>query len=275
MLADSVERTHFGRAYGLERAGDMLGAVAGPLVATLFIWMAVDFHAIILWTLIPGLLAAASIFFLARDRQDAGRETKPKSPTRRRFPRPFWLFLFGVFLFGLGDFSRTFLIWLGVRALGGENLHLPSGLSVAVLLYAMHNLTAALSAYPVGHLGDRTSKMRVLVGGYALGAGTNLLLALIGGSLPGLVAAIVMSGIYISIEETLEKAVAAELLPTELRSLGFGILASVNAVGDVVSSVYVGFLLEHGHQGLAFGLAAGFGVLGVLWMLGVVVRKSR
>lgn len=35
LLADAVEPTHFGRVYGLERAGDMLGAVAGPLAATL------------------------------------------------------------------------------------------------------------------------------------------------------------------------------------------------------------------------------------------------
>jgi hypothetical protein len=31
MLADEVGPTHFGRAYGIERAADMLGAVAGPL----------------------------------------------------------------------------------------------------------------------------------------------------------------------------------------------------------------------------------------------------
>jgi hypothetical protein len=30
MLADEVGPTHFGRAYGIERAADMLGAVAGP-----------------------------------------------------------------------------------------------------------------------------------------------------------------------------------------------------------------------------------------------------
>src|SRR5262249_55154948 len=38
LLADAVEPTHYGRAFGLERAGDMLGAVVGPLLATLLIW---------------------------------------------------------------------------------------------------------------------------------------------------------------------------------------------------------------------------------------------
>ena len=43
--------------------------------------------------------------------------------------------------------------------------------------------------------------------------------------------AVIGSGIYIAVEETVEKAAIAELLPREQRSLGFGILASANAVG--------------------------------------------
>lgn len=38
LLADAVEPTHYGQAYGLEPAGDMLGAVVGPLAATLLVW---------------------------------------------------------------------------------------------------------------------------------------------------------------------------------------------------------------------------------------------
>ena len=54
-------------------------------------------------------------------------------------------------------------------------------------------------------------------------------------------------------------------MPRELRSLGLGILACVNAVGDMVSSLYVGSLLQVGRPGLAFGLAAFVGALGTLW----------
>lgn len=86
------------------------------------------------------------------------------------------------------------------------------------------------------------------------------------------VVAIVLSGIYISVEETLEQAVAAEILPRELRSLGFGVLASANAIGDMISSTGVGLLLARGHQPLAFGLAAGIGLAGVAWML-VALRR--
>ncbi len=276
LLADAVEPTHYGRAYGLERAGDMLGAVAGPLMATLLVWAGVEFRTVILWTLLPGLLAAGSMFFLTKERETPIAPAPEKTPGQRRqpFPRVFWIFLIGVLLFGLGDFSRTFLIWLAAKGLGEDGSHAAGAVSIAVLLYTMHNLVSAGAAYPVGRLGDRLPKLRILLWGYGLGVGTNVLLALFSGSLGWLVAVVVLSGVYIAVEETLEKAVAAEMLPRELRSLGFGILACANAVGDMASSLYVGFLLEAGRPALAFGIAAAVGALGALWML-VALRGNR
>jgi len=268
LLADNVEPTHFGRAYGLERAGDMLGAVVGPLIAVLLVWAALDFRTIILWTLLPGLFAAGAMFFLTRDRRvPKGEASGSPASAKASFPTRFWFFLIGVFLFGLGDFARSFLVYLAAGALGEKGSLASGTLSMAVMLYMLHNLVSALAAYPVGHLGDRRAKMPVLIVGYALGVGTNFLLAIGSGMFHWLVPAILLSGIYIATEETLEKAVAAELLPRELRSLGFGYLACVNAVGDMVSSLYVGFMLQAGHPGLAFGLAAVIGIVGVSWMV--------
>lgn len=276
LLADAVEPTHFGRAYGLERAGDMLGAVVGPLIAAGAVALGLGFRDLILWTLVPGLIAAGALFFIARERADDHAEiADPVSEARQapRLPRAFWMFLIVVMLFGMGDFSRTFLIWIAARSLGTD-VSADGVLSMAVLLYAGHNLVAALAAYPAGHIGDRRSKRGVLAAGYALGVVVNLLLAIGSGSIAMVVVAIALSGIYISIEETLEKAVAAELLPRQLRSLGFGILACGNAVGDMVSSVYVGLLLQAGHDMAAFAIAAAFGSAGVAAMF-LVRRRLR
>src|SRR5262252_5741730 len=49
LLSDEVERTHYGRAYGLERAGDMAGAVAGPLTAALLVGLGLSYPSIMLW----------------------------------------------------------------------------------------------------------------------------------------------------------------------------------------------------------------------------------
>jgi MFS family permease len=193
---------------------------------------------------------------------------------RRPFPPVFWLFLAGVFLFGLGDFSRTFLVWLAAQESEGID-HAAGMVSMAALLYAAHNLISAAAAYPIGYLADRRSKFLTLLCGYGLGVVTNLLLALFSGSVVWLVGVVALSGIYIAVEETLEKAVAAEMLPRELRSLGFGLLACANAIGDMVSSLYVGFLLEMRQPAWAFGLAAAAGAFGVLWLIVVSQRIRR
>src|SRR5262245_48299084 len=99
------------------------------------------------------------------------------------------------------------------------------------------------------------------------------MLAFFGGSLAWLVVAIVLSGIYIAIEETLEKAVVAELLPRDSRSLGLGVLASANALGDLGSSVFVGAMLAAGERTAAFAILACVGSLGVVWMAILVRRR--
>ncbi|MBV8878530.1 MAG: MFS transporter [Planctomycetaceae bacterium] len=269
LLAEEVAQTHYGRAYGLERAGDMLGAVAGPLLATLLIGLGLPPSRIFLWALIPGLLAPAAILFLVRERvpEAASAPAGPSGP-RPALPRAFWLLLAGVLLFGLGDFSRSFLIWIAARSIGASGGALPA----AVLLYAVHNVVSAAAAYPIGRLADRRSKLRILIAGYALGIATNVLLALRGGTPGGVVVAVLLSGVYIAVEEVVEKASVSRLLPRELRSLGLGLLACGNAVGDMVSSLTVGALLERGLPVWAFGLPAAAGLLGVLWLTAMFRR---
>jgi len=180
LLADEVGHTHFGRAYGIERAADMLGAVAGPLLAALLLWAGVDLRVIILTSLAPSLVAVISFFGLTRDRTEPKRAASEGRP-RLQLPRRFWLFTTGVALFGIGDFSRVFLILLAAAAFGETGTTAAGVVSKAVLLYAAHNAVSALAAYPAGVLGDRGSKLRVLVVGYGLGVVTNALLAFASG----------------------------------------------------------------------------------------------
>ncbi len=300
LLADAVEKTHYGRAYGLERAGDMLGAMVGPLLAAAMIWLQVEPATIIKFGIIPGILAAASMFFIVREREDGkGKHdasnadkltAEAKTSSLRKFPPMYWWLLGGVLIFGIGDFSRTFLILLAASALaaGGSSTAATTAGGLAaggtsiihyavlpMLLYAMHNAVSAIAAYPVGHLGDRRAKLPLLVGGYALGVVTNAMLAVASGSIGWLVLIFLFSGTYIAVEETLEKAVVAELIPREVRSLGLGILATSNAVGDMISSLFVGILLQAGKPQWAFGIAAAFGAAGVAWMLCLLPRMER
>lgn len=99
LLADEVEATRFGRAYGVERAADMLGAVAGPLLALLLLTVGVSIPSIIAVSIVPALLAVFLIVGFTHDR--AAPTTTTAAPrASHRLPKRFWLFLIGVLLSG-------------------------------------------------------------------------------------------------------------------------------------------------------------------------------
>lgn len=265
MLSDEVEASHFAKAYGIERAADMLGAVVGPIFAAFLVWKGLEYKNIILISVGPSLIAVGAILFLTRDRSEVDGTKTVQKIEYKTLPKKFWWFLGGVTIFGLGDFSRTFLIFLAARTFGGPEQFV-GGMTVAVLLYALHNLVSALAAYPSGHLGDKIPKGFVLAFGYALGVGTNVLFALKGQSTYILPVIFIFSGIYIAIQETIEKAAVAEMLPRESRSFGFGVLACANAVGDMVASLFLGVMLARGSDVSAFLILSVVGAIGTIWI---------
>jgi MFS family permease len=50
----------------------------------------------------------------------------------------------------------------------------------------------------------------------------------------------VLAGIYVGIVDSMERALAADLLPFSLRGIDYGVLATANSNGDLVSSIVVG-----------------------------------
>jgi MFS-type transporter involved in bile tolerance (Atg22 family) len=73
-----------------------------------------------------------------------------------------------------------------------------------------------------------------------------------------------LAGTVYSSQQSLERAIAADLVPEQVRSTGFGVLATVNGIGDFVSSLVVGVLWS------AFSPMAGFAYSLVLTSLGAV-----
>lgn len=270
LMADSVDPASYGKAYGLERAGDMIGAVIGPLAAVGLLALGTSLPRIFLWTLLPGFGAALAVVLLVRDQP--GDDDARARPLRPALPGRYWAFLGAVVLFGMGDFSRTFLIFEAASRLPAGAA--PALLSIPVLLYVGHNMVSGLATFPAGALTDRWPYGRTLLLGYVLGLGFNLGLALLPRGIGWLIPLFVVSGVYIAIEETVEKATAARMIPAAARSYALGMLATANAVGDLVSSLLTGFLLDHGGRAWAYGTAAVFSAAGVV-ALAAVIRSFR
>ncbi len=78
--------------------------------------------------------------------------------------------------------------------------------------------------------------------GYSLAVVPAVALMIPGDSFLRFAVVFAFSGLYMGVWETLESTTAAVLLPAEVRGVGFGVLATVNGVGDFLSSATVGVL---------------------------------
>ncbi|MGB7283494.1 MAG: MFS transporter [Candidatus Acidiferrum sp.] len=266
LLAADVAPDAYGRAFGLERLMDTVGAIVGPLTA---LWLLErtghNYHKVFLWTLLPGLIAVACFWLLVRERPIVAKSKRSFLAGIRELPAPFRRFLLGVGVFGAGDFSHTLLILYASRMLAPA-YGLARAASIAVMLYTLHNVFYAGSAYASGWLSDHVAQRKmVLAGGYGLGGITAILLCTGARSLWLLCMIFILAGLYIGTEEALEDSVAAELVPKEQHGMAFGTLAAVNAVGDFLSSLLVGFLWS------AVSVQAAFATSTVLFLAGAIL----
>lgn len=274
LLAAAVTKETYGRAFGFERMMDTVGAIVGPITALILVTaFAHDYRRVFLVTLIPGLLAAGVIAFLVKE-----NERKPVSHISfgerlRLMPKSYRKFLVAVGLFGAGDFAPTLLILLATQKLTPD-FGATKAASIAVGFYVLRNIFYAAFAPVAGWLADRFKKQFILASGYALAAVMALLIvfAPINVWLLGII--FILAGIFAAVVETLEDSFCAELVAEEHHGMAFGVLATVNGVGDFLSSIIVGALWTAIGSSAAFGYSAILFILGALLVLNTGSRSS-
>jgi MFS family permease len=125
--------------------------------------------------------------------------------------------------------------------------------SIAVFLYTIRNVAQAIADYTVGSISDKIGK--------------KILLAFVGFFLFGVVSIgfiytttnfyyfmilFILSGISAAGYTALEKAYAADLLPPHIRGTGYGVLNTIDGIGDFISSFVVGTIWVLISPNLAF-----------------------
>lgn len=217
-----------------------------------------------------GVSSAAAFHFLVKD-PHAERQGKEFWLTLRNLPPHFRRFLWGAGLFGLGDFAHTFMILAATQLLAPQH-GLARAAQFAALLYVLHNVFYAGASYPVGALSDRIARHKLLALGYALGAcmALGFLIAFVRpfASVSWLLVLFALGGSLMGIQDALEGALTADLTPQDSRGTAYGVLGTVNGVGDLFASVMVGGLWTAFSPGVAFGCAA------VLMLMGSAVTYN-
>ena len=280
MLAESVPAQTRGKAFGFHRAGDTAGAIIGPLIGVALLSYlgphSVDpsrpFRIAFLLTLIPGLASAVTFAALVHETRKPGSRTSLWASVGT-LPRPFGRFLLGVGIFGAGDYSHTLMILAATQLLAPQR-GVTRAAAIAGLLYVLHNVLYALTAYPIGALSDKRGRRGLLSVGYALGAIVALGFAAAFWSKRADILFIaflfMLAGAFVAIQDALEGAMTADLVPEiSKRGVAYGVTGSVNGVGDLISSAIVGIVWSIYSPILAFAYAAvmmASGAIAIQWV---------
>ena len=264
ILADSIKQEDLGKAFGFHRAADTLGAVLGPILALGLLYY-IGFTGVFYVAAAIGFAGAIAFWVLVKG-EGAAKAKRQRSffGSLHEIPAKFKSFLWPILVFGLSDFSPALFVLLAVTKLT-PSMGLLAASGMGVILYTVHNVVYALAAYPFGWLGDKFGRKQMLAFGYFIAVVTfvGFIFAPVDIVAFGLLFA--LSGVFIAAEDSLESSVAAELTTKDKRGTSFGVLATVNGIGDLVSSSLVGLLWA------AYGFPAGLAYSAVLASAGTLM----
>ena len=268
LVAASADVASHGKAFGLEGIGDNLGAFLGPLIAIALLSLVhVDLQSIFFIAFVPGLLAMLMILFV-RETPTAAAAKAKLDLSVRLFPQSYWTYLVVTALFGIGNSSTSFLI-LRTTDLGAS-------LTTTIFIYSLVNLAAALASYPAGYLSDRFGRKGMLLLSFVaffavyLGFAISTNVVLIG-------SLFVLYGLYQGVFRSVGKALASDLVSSELQASGVGWYTATIGITGLVASIVGGELWTRIAPSATFFFGAGSALVGstALVLLYPRIQKSR
>lgn len=236
ILLENSTPQNKGFIFGFHRAFDSLGAVLGPLLALLVLYLFKENMRIAFFiAFIPGVIAIVLIFLFIKEKKEAPIET-PKKFVRIRFkgmdPR-LQTFLVVSFLFSLGNSSDAFLL------LNAKNLGMST--TLVVLAYVLYNISQTVFATPAGSLADRFGAKKVFTGGLFVFSVVYLFIGLAHDQM-WLWILFPIYGIYIAATDGVSKAYISEFIQKEESGSYFGIYYTLTAIGTFFASLIGGIL---------------------------------
>ncbi|MDE2038017.1 MAG: MFS transporter [Patescibacteria group bacterium] len=266
-LADVAAEADRGYSFGVHKAMDKAGAVAGPLLAfALFAWLGQTAQSFRILFIGAAVVAIGAVVVLGamKERPGAPHGRDSMSAAWRSLSPSFKLFLVPAGIFSLAYFSFGFLLLKAYSA----------GFSVAdvILLYALFNAAFVVASAPIGKLGDVIGRSWIVMLGYALYAAMALGFMLAGARWE-IVALFIVFGVFYAIDEAQSKAFIADI-EKERRGSAIGIYNFVTGLIYLPASLAAGALWAAGPS-YAFGLAAGLALAALAVFAGLKGRIAR
>jgi MFS family permease len=246
MIADSVDSSERGRAFGLNRSMDHLGAAVGPLIASALVALGVGLRATFAVAALLGLVAPAILFLRLREAGPIEARVEESSiHVAPRLRRGYTSYLVACVLFALGNSSDAFLI-IRAAEVGWKNVP---------LLWFFHHLVKSAAALPGGALSDRHSRAVVVASGWAAYALTYVGFGFASSPVQ-IVLLFLAYALYHGLAEGAERAIIADLAERGGRGRAFGLYHGFVGVAALPAGLVTGLVWDRWGARWALGLNA-------------------
>ncbi len=266
LVAGSISEGDSGRGFGLQKAMDNSGAIAGPLIAFgLLSLFHENYRLIFLLAGIPALLAIFVIIFRIKEAKKDKRELFTKFHLRD-FPAKYYFFLVIVFIFTLGNSTDALLM---VKAND-------AGIRVAFIpvVYLITNLVSVLASIPAGSLADRIGKEKVLIAGFILYA-----IVYYGFGATGrtgiLVSLFALYGLYSAATDGIQKAFISDMIDSNKKGTGLGIFNALLGITLLPASLIAGLMYDRINSSIPFYFGAATASTAAVLMIIYTFRCKR
>ena len=246
LISESVSFEVRGRAFGIHRAADTMGAIIGSLSATAGMGLiGLAPRRLFIYAILPGVLASLLTLFI---KERVKEKTQPRVQTSSYKPEKAATFFFITHtIFTMGSLSYAFYL-LKLREAGFSPSLVPAG-------YFLFNLVYAGMAYPLGILSDRLGGFRVLLGGYLVHTLINFL-AIFTYSLPLGIFLMIGYGMGMGITEAVGRRAVADLSKAGERGRAYGIFHFLLGIVIFPANAFAGYLWDNFGSKFAFTFGA-------------------
>jgi MFS family permease len=272
LLAESIPEERRGAAFGLHRAADHSGAVAGPLLASaLLLALDGDLRTVFALAIIPGLLTVAAVAWKVRETapeaRPAGADSpRPPLPRLRELGPVLPRYLGVLVLFTLGNASDAFLL------LRASQAGVPTPM-IPLLWGALHVSKAVFSVWG-GRWSDRVGARRAIVCGWLVYAAVYAGFAFVTAAWQ-VWALFLVYGLFFGLTEGPEKALVARLAPAGLRGSAFGAYHAAIGLAALPASIAFGVVWQAFDARAAFGMGAALALAAALLLPLALPRQAH
>ena len=247
LIADSVDESSTGKAFGIHRTLDQIGAIIGPFFAFLILELfGGNIQYIFLLSIIPGIVSLLILIYFVKDKltidnkKIIGDKITFFSNLRILFleNKIFVYLVIIIGIFSLGAFNYSFVL-LKSTDLGIEQNFVP-------IIYAIINISHTAIGIPAGILSDRIGKEKVLIIGFLVFIISALLMYLSEKyDIIYIISIPLIYGLYVGISETVQRALVAKYVSENNRGTAFGFYGLIVGICLLIGNVTFGFLWDN------------------------------